>query len=368
MRSIKQIKDIKGKRVLLRVDYNVPVKDGVVADDFRIKKSLPTINLLQKKGAKIILISHLGKGGDSLLPVAKVLNKYLKIEFIPEILGENVSNKIKEMKNGDVIMLENLRNDIGEKESDKIFALNLTKLADIYVNEAFSVSHREDASIVLLPKLLPSYAGLQFLAEVENLSKALEKPKHPFLFILGGAKFSTKIPLIEKYLKVADLVFVGGALVNNLLKAKGYEVGKSLVDDVPYEFDKILKNKKLFLLTDVIVEYDGGFTNKKIEDVAKHDVIVDIGKDTTLLLSELVKKSKLIIWNGPLGKYESSKDNATTTVLESIAKAKNESILGGGDLVSFIKDEKGFSFVSTGGGATIQFLAEGTLPGIKALQ
>ena len=207
MRSIKNLKNIKGKRALVRVDFNVPIKNGKVEDDFRIKKALPTIKFLQKKGAKVILISHLGKDGSaSMQPVADCLRKYIK-------------------KN--VTLLENIRKYPGEGKNDPKFAKELAKLGDFYVNDAFSVSHRKHASIVGVPKYLPSYAGFQLEEEIENLSKVFKKPKHPFLFILGGAKFSTKMPLLKKYLKIADQIFIGGALLNDFLKAQGYEVGKS---------------------------------------------------------------------------------------------------------------------------------------------
>lgn len=374
MRSVKQIKNIKGKRVLLRVDFNVPMKDGLIEDDFRIKKALSTIQFLQKKNAKLILITHLGKGGETLAPVAKVLNKFIKVKFVPHITGAEVENAVLEMKNGEVLMLENLRNDQGEKDNSKIFAMNLAKLADIYVNESFPVDHRGDASIVLLPKLLPGYAGLQLSEEVKNLSRAFQKPKHPFLFILGGAKFSTKIPLIEKYLKLADYVFVGGALANDFLKAKGVQVGASLVDDAKHNIEKVLKNKKLILPVDARVSLEGEsglLINKNIETLGKNDVILDIGSETVENLGALIKKSKFILWNGPLGKYEDRGAESTKKILKLIAESKAESVIGGGDtvaLVSLMKMESEFSFVSTGGGATLDFLANGTLPGIKALE
>ena len=244
MRNIKQIKNIKGKKVLVRVDFNVPLKNGKVEDSFRIQKAVPTIQFLQKKGAKIILISHLGKGGEGLEPVAKSLNKFVKAKFVDDLIGEKAQKAVSEMKNGEVILLQNLRNDEREKKCDKTFAKKLSVMADLYVNDAFSVSHRADASIVLLPKLLPCFAGFQLEEEVKNLSKVFKKPKHPFLFILGGAKFSTKMPLIKKYIKIADQIFIGGALLNDFLKAKGYEVGQSLVDDTK-GIESILKNKKL---------------------------------------------------------------------------------------------------------------------------
>jgi len=356
MRSIKQIKKIKGKIVILRVDFNVPIKDGKVEDDFRIQKALPTIKFLQKKGAKIVLITHLGKGGQTLRPVAKVLNKYIKAKFVPATIGYTVSLAIWKMKNGDVILLENLRNEKWEQEGYMGYAKTFKEWGDIYVNEAFSVSHRKDTSIVLIPKVLPHYAGLQFESEVRNLSHAFKKPKHPFLFILGGAKFSTKMPLIKKYLKLADYVFIGGALANDFLKAEGFNVDKSLVDNVNYGITKILKNKKLILPTDFII---------------KNKVILDIGKESTKNLARLIKKAKLILWNGPLGKYEDGGAKATKSILKSVAASKAESIIGGGDtvaLISKMKMEKKFSFVSTGGGAALDFLANGTLPGIKALE
>ncbi|MCX6757417.1 MAG: phosphoglycerate kinase [Candidatus Nomurabacteria bacterium] len=372
MKSIKEIKNLKGKKVLVRVDFNVPIKNGKVEDDFRIQRALPTIKFLQKSGARIILITHLGKGGESLLSVSKVLNKFIKIKFIPEIIGENTTKMVGVMKNSDVILLENLRNNEGEKACNKIFALNLAKLADIYVNEAFPVSHREDSSIVLLPKLLPSYAGLQLENEVKNLSKTIKSPVHPFLFILGGAKFSTKMPLIKKYLKLADFVFVGGALLDDFLKVEGYEIGKSLVDDENFGIKKLLKNKKLIIPEYVLVKNSlGKFVQKNEKDILKDDTIIDVGEKSVKLLEPIIKKSKLILWNGPLGKYEDGGAGATKEILKMVANSKAESILGGGDtteLIDELKLQNKFSFVSTGGGSTLDFLANGTLPGIKALK
>jgi len=370
MKSIKSLKNIKGKVVLVRVDFNVPIKDGKVEDDFRIKKAIPTIKFLREKGAKIVLITHLGKGGESLLPVASALDKFIKTKFVPDILGKDACDIIFNMKNKEVVLLENLRNDEGEKSKDINFAKNLAKLGDFYVNEAFSVSHREDSSIALVPKFLPSYAGFQLEKEVKNLSQAFKKPKHPFLFILGGAKFSTKMPLIKKYLKIADNVFIGGALANDFLKAKGYEVGNSLIDGTNYGIEKIIKNKKLILPDYVVVKSNGKLIEKKSNEVCKDDVILDIGSEEEKKLKELIKKSKLILWNGPLGKYEAGGAGFTKKILKLVANSNGESLIGGGDtvaLISEMKMENKFSFVSTGGGATLDFLANGTLPGIKVL-
>lgn len=370
MKSIKSLKNIKGKTVLVRVDFNVPIKNGKVEDDFRIKKALPTLKLLKGKGAKIVLITHLGKGGETLLPVAGALAKYFKTKFISDLYGQKARDSVANLKNGEILLLENLRNDKGEQGKDKIFAKSLASLGEIYVNEAFSVSHREDASIVLLPKLLPSFAGLQLEQEIINLTKAIKKPKHPFLFILGGAKFSTKMPLIKKYLKSADYVFIGGALLNNFLKAKGYEVGVSLVNSENYGIEKMLKNKKLILPEYVVVQNGNNLIEKRVTEIKKGENILDIGENEIVKLKKLIEKSKLILWNGPLGKYEAKGAAFTKEVLKLIAKSKAESIIGGGDtvaLISEMKMESKFTFVSTGGGATLDYLAKGTLPGIKAL-
>ncbi|MFA5095584.1 MAG: phosphoglycerate kinase [Candidatus Paceibacterota bacterium] len=360
MRSIKQIKNLRGKTVLVRVDFNVPIKNGKVEDDFRIKKAIPSIKFLIKKGAKVILITHLGKDGrENLEPIIKCFFK------------------ISKCTKSQVSFFDNIRKFNGETENSLSFTKKLSTLGDIYVNEAFSVSHRMHASVVGLPKFLPSYAGFQFEEEVKNLSHTLKKVKHPFLFILGGAKFSTKMPVIQKYLKLADYVFIGGALANDLLKAKGYEIGKSLVDDTDFNFRKILQNKKLILPEDVLVRNDtfparAGFVSlKKVNEVKKDEVILDIGNETVKNLAQLIKKSKLVLWNGPLGKYESGGEEATKKILKLVARAKTESIIGGGDIVSIVsklKMEKKFTFVSTGGGATLDFLINGTLPGIKALK
>lgn len=374
MRSIRQIKNIKGKTVLVRASLNVPIEKGKTEDVFRIKKILPTIEFLRKKGAKVILISHLSKSGGTLAPVAEALNKFIEVKFIPEVLGSRAFKAASAMKIGEVIMLENLRIEPGEKKCDLNFAKNLAKFGDIYVNEDFPVSHREDASVVLLPKLLPSYAGFQLEEEIKNLSRAFKMPKHPFLFILGGAKFSTKMPLIRKYLRLADHIFIGGALANDFLKAKGCEVGKSLVDDTDYGIKKILKSKKLILPADVIVESQNKsdkLINRKVNEVREDENILDIGTETVKNLASLIKKSKLILWNGPLGKYEDRGAESTKKILKLIASSKAESILGGGDttaLISLMNMEDKFSFISTGGGAALDFLANGTLPGIKALE
>jgi len=371
MKSIKDIKNLAGKRILVRVDFNVPIKDGKVIDDFRIKKAVPTILFLQKANAKVIIISHLGSNL-SMKPVADKLKKYIpNMNFLGEkILSDKTENAVNNLNNGDVVLLENLRTEESEEKNSPSFARALSRYADIYVNDAFSVCHRKHASVVGITKYLEGYAGLQLIEEVDNLSKVFNST-HPFLFILGGAKFDTKIPLIKKFARDADTMFVGGALANDFFKYKGYEVGVSLVDKGNPEIKSLLKYKNLILPTDI--EVNKGKTNRFIKpnDVLVDENIVDVGPETIKVLEDLISKAKFILWNGPLGKYEYGFGSATEKVLKLIAKSNAESIIGGGDTVAIIsklKIEDKFSFVSTGGGATLEFLASGTLPGIKALK
>ena len=352
--NVKKI-NFKGKRVLLRVGFDVPIKNGKIAENFRIKKTLPTVRFLQNNGAKIILLSHLGEKGGSLKPVANYLKPWFKnFKFIPALFNSSVKREIYKMKEGDIIMLENLRMDRGEEKNSKNLAKKLAGLGDIYVNEAFSVSHRKHASIVGIPKYLPSYAGLLFEKEVKNLEKAF-KPKHPFLVILGGIKFESKLCVLERFLKIADKIFIGGALANNFFRLKGINIGKSLFDrNVPVK--KYLKNKKIILPVDVR---------------RKNNRILDIGPKAIKELSNLIKNSKFILWNGPMGNFEEKNlSSGTFSVAKLIAKSRAVSIVGGGDTVAAITKLgiiSKFSFVSTAGGAMLEFLAKGTLPGIEAL-
>ena len=373
MKSIKTVSGLSGKRVVVRVDFNVPFKDGKIIDDFRIKKALPTIEYLAKKGAVVILISHVGEDGkQSLLPVAKQLKKYIKnLEFVDSpILSEQTSRAVYSMKKGGVVLLENLRKDDGEKNNSPSFARALSRYGDLFVNDAFSVSHRKHASVVGITKYIPGYAGLQMMEEIENLSKAFD-PVHPFLFALGGAKFQTKIPLIKKFTKQADTVFIAGALANDFFKAKGFEVGLSMVDDGNLPIASLLKSKNLLLPIDVCAVKGKDKRYVKPDQVEKDEMIMDLGPASIKMLEDLIHKSKFILWNGPFGKYEVGFSNSTEQIIKMIAKADIYSIVGGGDTVSMIsklKLEDKFNFVSTGGGATLDFLAEGTLPGIKALK
>lgn len=376
MKTIKDIEVFEGVKILVRVDFNVPIKNGLVVDDFRIKSAFPTINYLREKGAKVILIGHLESNESSentFKPVVEHMNKLNsgstnKFLFVSNLRNAN-SFIDNEMKNGDCVLLENLRHDEGEKKNDVKFAKALASLGDIYINDAFSVSHREHASVVGLPSLLPSYAGFQLEKEVNNLSKAFN-PSHPFLFILGGAKFGTKLPLLEKFLGIADTVFVGGALATDFFKVKGYEVGVSLVSEGDFGLSKYVDNPKLMLPVDIINQ------NNEVKDadsLDSNDSSMDHGPKTLDLLKKKVEEAKFILWNGPLGVYEKGFKSGTLALAKMIAERHGkdfESLVGGGDTIAAIaenNDEDKFSFVSTGGGAMLEFLAKGSLPGIEAL-
>lgn len=329
LKSILEAGDLKDKRVLVRVDWNVPIENGKVIDDFRIKKSLPTLEYLKNAGAKVIIATHLESKGASI--------KDLKI-YVPE----------------GMTLLGNLRDNPGEESNSEEFAKELASNVDIYVNEAFSVSHREHASIIGLPRLLPSFIGLQFVLELKELSKAFY-PKKPFLFILGGAKFDTKLPLLKKFIHIADYIFVGGALANNFFKEQGVDVGNSLINEGDFGLKELLKTGKIILPEDTII---------------KNGKILDAGPRAIENLKLLISTSKLVLWNGPLGSYENGYKVATLALAKTISEFSGESIVGGGDTIAALKEldilDK-FSFVSIGGGAMLDFLATGTLPGIEAL-
>ncbi len=371
MQTIRDIQTFEGVKILVRVDFNVPIKNGAIADDIRIRAALPTINFLLKKGARLVLISHLEvlEGEKATLePAAKRLGELgVPVTFIKDY-AKALPLANHELQNGSCLLLENLRFFEGEKKNDPKFAKELASLADIYVNDAFSVSHREHASIVGIPKLLPSYAGLQLESEVANISRAFH-PDRPFLFILGGAKFATKLPLLLRFIENADAVFIGGALANDFLKAKGYEVGKSLLSEGTFDFNFFLNNPKLLLPIDVVTDKHEA---KAADKVSGDEKIMDVGPKTVEMLREKIKTMKFILWNGPLGLYEDGYTAPTLELARMIGDASSTTtIVGGGDTLAAIATlgiEDKITFVSTAGGAMLDFLTKGTLPGIQALE
>lgn len=350
IKSIKDAGDIKGKRVVLRLDLNVPIKDGAVVDDFRIKKIVPTLEFLSKAKAKTVVLSHIESGRKTLRPVCDYLAESFKVFFAGSVAeAVPLSESLGE---GNFVLVENIRNEEGEVANHDDLAKKLAALGDLYVNEAFSASHREHASIVGIPKYLPSYAGLLFANEVKNLSAAL-KPESPSLFILGGAKFETKFPLLRKLGEIYDSTFVGGGLVRDFLAARD-----------------TISQDNFYLPTDVIVRREIS-EEINLKDLKNSEVAVDCGTKTTELLKTLVEQSKFVLWNGTLGVCEEGFCQGTVSLIKILVKSGARVYAGGGDTVSEI-DKAGaldkFTFVSTGGGAMLEFLAEGTLPGIEILK
>jgi len=392
IKTLKETKALKNKRVLLRCDFNVPIKKVrakyKVADYSKIQAALPTIKTLQKQGAAIIITSHLGRPDGcpkeelSLFPVADWLSKRLRqeIDFIPNALDPDFSKHSKNLEPGQIVILENLRFHLGEEKNSPAFAKKLASLADIYVNEAFGVDHRDDASLVGVTRLLPSYAGLNLEHEVEILTKVLKKPSHPALAIIGGAKIATKLPVIENLASKFDLVVVGGAVANTFLKAIGYSIGESKFEK-NYLKDalKILNHKtlgkKILIPHDVRTgtsrEHPKRAIWRRLDQVKKDEYILDIGPRTARLYAKLARHAKLVVWNGPLGLYETRYFNrGTYRIARAIARSRATSIIGGGETIDVIKRlhlSHKISFISTGGGAMLEFLAGKDLPGLKPL-
>lgn len=360
-----------GKRVIVRVDFNVPLENGSVSESeaFRIHAVVPTMRWLKNAGAKIILISHIGRGGDSLVPVADYLTAQLPelgVTFIPEIIGENVDNAISNLQNGDIILLENIRQHSGEESYDIEFSKTLAHYADYYINDAFAVSHRAHASIVGIPKLIPGYAGLLLESEINHLNQALQ-PISPSVLIMAGIKFETKLPLIEKLLPLYDTVILGGGLLNTYLKSFGLNIGVSVVDDLA-NLSSIVGSAKITIPEKVIIERDSIAQVVTISQVQKNDIIVDVVIDNNI--KELLNAAKTVVWNGPLGWYEKGYTQSSIDIVESLGRATH-SIVGGGDTVTVIQKEHledKVSFLSTGGGAMLEYLQNGTLIGIKVFK
>jgi phosphoglycerate kinase len=274
------------------------------------------------------------------------------------------------MGNGDILFAENLRQDKREEENNEEFVALLASLGDVYVNDSFAEAHREHASTFGLAQKLPAYAGLTFIEEVTELSKVME-PKHPSLFLLGGSKFETKMPLVQKYLKIYDYVFIGGALANDILKARDYEIGQSLVSNVSLKESPFLYDKKLLLPIDVVVDGPDGRQVKAVDKVSKEEKILDCGPMTVDMLITYIEKAKTILWNGPFGAYEMGCTESTETIARHVAAADTFSVIGGGDTIAAVEKlgiNDQFSFVSIGGGSMLTFLEHGTTPVIDLLK
>jgi phosphoglycerate kinase len=393
-KSIKDLADIKGKKALVRVDINVPLDaDKNVTDDTRIQAIMPTLNLLKEKGAKIILMAHLGRPkGEvnpefSLAPVAKYLSKVLgeEVMFIPDVV--HAQTMVNDLKDGQVALLENIRYYKAEeaKDDDMTFANELAKLGDFYVNDAFGAAHRNHTSTAKLAKVLkPAVSGLLMEKELRCLSQALDNPTRPFTAVVGGAKVSSKIGVLENLLDKVDNMIIGGGMAYTFVKANGGKIGNSICEDDQLEVAKAIEKKaadkgvKLVMATDVLVtdDFSGNGTNKfvKINEIPDGFEGVDAGLESRKAFAEVLKSSKTILMNGPVGAFENPKfAEGTKAVLEAIVEATKNgatSVIGGGDSVSaakkFCKAED-FTHVSTGGGASLEFIEGKILPGVAAL-
>ena len=382
---------LKGKKVILRVDLNVPMKNGSISETSRIIKILPTLKLLIEKQAKIVILSHIGRpkgkivNGMSLEPISKKLSELLNIKIIfnKNEINEKTITEVNKIANGSVMMMENIRFYKKEEQNDDSFSKKISDLGDIYVNDAFSCSHRAHSSIEGITKYIPSYCGLQFIEEINALKKITSEIIKPVTCIIGGSKISTKIKIITNLIKNFDNIIIVGGMGNAMLKNTGINIGKSLCDDGYKNLvEEILtKSKthscKIYYPLDVVVskELDGNGTIKEINEVNNDEMILDIGPKTIVSIKNIVDRSNTVLWNGPAGYFENPNfSNGTKEILEIIAKKKSKgkiyTVAGGGETVAVINKFNKldtFNFVSTAGGAFLEYLEGKELPGIKAL-
>jgi phosphoglycerate kinase len=389
-KTVKDV-DVHGKRVLVRVDFNVPLVDGLVTDDTRVRAALPTLRYLVDHGARVIVMSHLGRPNGapdpqfSLRPVRRVLQKLLgrNVVFVDDIVGPEAHEAVDRMVDGEIIMLENVRFDPGEKANDPEFAKELASLADIYVNDAFGAAHRAHASTEGVAHFLPAYAGLLLAREVETLTSMLTDPERPFVAILGGSKVSDKFGVIDRLLDCVDTLIIGGGMCFTLLVAKGVSVGNSLVEQEWVEPAKAMLTKATtkgvqimlpvdFVIADAI-EPDAETRIVAREEIPAGMMGLDIGPTTVELFKGEISQARTIFWNGPMGVFEMAPfENGTKQVAFAVTRNNRAvSVVGGGDSVAALKKfdlEERVTFVSTGGGASMKLLEGSELPGLAALQ
>ncbi|CAH0122072.1 Phosphoglycerate kinase [Paenibacillus sp. CECT 9249] len=387
-KSVRDV-DVAGKRVFVRVDFNVPLEDGKITDDTRIRETLPTVRYLIEKGAKVILASHLGRPKGQvvesmrLTPAAERLSELLgkPVAKADEAVGDAVKGKIADMKDGDVLLLENVRFYPGEEKNDPELAKSFAELADLFVNDAFGAAHRAHASTEGIAHHLPAVSGLLMEKELSVLGKALSDPERPFTAIIGGSKVKDKIDVINKMLEIADNVLIGGGLSYTFMKAQGYEIGQSLCDneklDMALGFIEKAKQlgKNFMLPVDIVISDDfSADANTKIvdiDDIPADWEGIDIGPKTREQYAEVIKNSKLIVWNGPMGVFEIEPfSHGTRAVAQACADTAGYTIIGGGDSAAAAEKFKladKMDHISTGGGASLEFMEGKALPGVVAL-
>lgn len=358
---------LKGKRVVVRLDLNLPTVDGKITDTSRADVVIPFLKQLSFAGTKLVLLSHFGQKGESIRPVADYLKQRLSfIEFVPTLDFGELGEKVATLAEGGAIMLENVRLWNGEEDNLPSLGRSFASLGDIYINNAFSVSHREHASVVGIPHTLLSYFGPTFVRELEHLTAALT-PEKPAFMIIGGAKIKTKITLIQRYLDQGVRVFVGGAMAHDIWKAKGIHIGQSFSDGTVSLSERLINHPMLLLPHDVVLE--SGET-VPFYSIPENGMVVDCGEETISLIKKEIGLAKTVIINGPLGLYEKGWRHGTEQALAALAHAGAMSYIGGGDTVAVAHSLHllhDFGFVSLGGGAMLDFLANGTLPGIHAV-
>ncbi len=382
---LEDLPDLKGRRVLLRADFNVPMRDGVISDDLRITAALPTVNWLREHGAAVVVCSHFGrpKGKPdpqySLTPVAKRLGELLdqNVELCPEVVGFTAAAMQASLRPGDVMMLENLRFNAGETENDPAFCVSLTEPVDAYVNDAFGACHRAHASVVGPPVVLPSAAGRLLQREVEVLSGMLESPKHPFVAILGGSKVSDKLGVIEALLERCDTILVGGAMAFTFFAAQGHPIGDSLVEpDRIDDCKRLLATGRVRIPVDVVIA-------EEMSEAAPTRIVgatripdgwkgLDIGPETAAIFSDEIAEARMVLWNGPMGVFEMTPfASGTRAVAQAVADCSGFTIIGGGDSAAAARQfglAGEIDHVSTGGGASLELIEHGDLPGLEALR
>ena len=386
--TVKDI-EVSGKRVLVRVDFNVPLNaEGRITDDSRIKATLPTIEYLVEAGAKVILISHLGRPHGkiddklSLAIVGQRLSQILRqpVMVAKDCIGSRVEKAVASLGSGDILLLENLRFRTDEEKGISTFAQALAKLAEVYVNDAFGTCHRTHASIVGITNYLPAVAGLLLEKELNTLGRILKAPIHPFAVLLGGAKVSDKVDMLDNIMDKVDYILIGGGMAATFLKAKSYEVGQSLIDDslgtAVDLIKKTLSNEVELVLPDDVIVADEINPETEAQNVATSDIlpnkrIVDIGALTISLFTKKLERCKTVFWNGPMGIYEIRQfAEGTRTMAKILAGLNATTIVGGGstaEIITEIKLADKMTFVSTGGGASLKFLSGQALPGVEAL-
>ena len=384
--------DFYGKKVLLRVDFNVPLDGKTITDDNRMKEALPTINHILEKGGSLILMSHLGRPDGkvdkkySLKPVFEHLKELLpnnKVLFSKDVVGEDSVKKAKGLNMGEVLLLENLRFEKGEEDDEPEFCAKLASLGELYINDAFGTAHRKHASTYGVAKLLPSGIGFLIEKELRIITGSLEKPKHPFVVVLGGAKVADKIGVVNYLLDTADSILIGGGMAFTFLKAQGYEIGNSLVDEERLEFAKeflaTAKEKGVNVMLPVDHIVGKSIDDKKGElvkdvNVPEDYMGLDIGPKTIKAFYKTIKKAKLVVWNGPVGVYSEKNDafnQGTYMVAKAMAKCKGTTIIGGGDSAAAVFDigfAKKITHISTGGGASLKLFEGKILPGVDIIE